>query len=158
VGPSPTFADGLVFVANEFPGMAAIRPDGSGDVSASHVAWEADVGSPDCCSPLATDKYLIVLASFGTLTCYNAKEGGEPYWEEDFDGAQFSSSPTLAGKHVYLFSEEGKSYIVEPTEEKCLRIAENDLGEQCVTSPAFQPGRIYIRSKEHVFCLGAKAP
>lgn len=158
VGPSPTFADGLVFVANEFPGMAAIRPDGSGDVTASHVVWEADVGSPDCCSPLATDKYLMVLASFGTLTCYHAKEGGEPFWEEDFDGAQFSSSPSLAGKLVYLFSEEGKAYIVEPTEKKCVRVAENELGEECVTSPAFQSGRIYIRGKEHLICIGAKTP
>ncbi len=158
VGPSPTFADGLVFVANEFPGMAAIRPDGTGDVTDSHVVWEADVGSPDCCSPLATDKYLMVAASFGTLTCYKAKEGGEPLWEEDFDGANFSSSPSLAGKHVFLFSEQGKSYLVEPTEEKCVRVAENELGEECVTSPAFQAGRIYIRGKEHLICIGAKAP
>ena len=88
VGPSPTFADGTVFVANEFPGTAAIRPDGTGDVTDSHVLWEADVGSPDCCSPLATDQFLMVLASFGTMTCYNAKEGGEPLWEHDFDGGE----------------------------------------------------------------------
>ncbi|NLF72517.1 MAG: PQQ-binding-like beta-propeller repeat protein [Candidatus Anammoximicrobium sp.] len=158
VGPSPTFADGLVFVANEFPGMAAIRADGAGDVTGSHVLWEADVGSPDCCSPLATDKFLMVLASFGTLTCYNAKEGGEPLWEEDFDDANFSSSPALAGKHVYLFSEQGKVFLIEPTDEKCVRVAENELGEECVTSPAFQPGRIYIRGKEHLICIGAKPP
>lgn len=158
VGPSPTFADGLVFVANEFPGMAAIRPDGSGDVTDSNLLWEADVGSPDCCSPLATDKFLMVLASFGTLTCYKAKEGGEPLWEEDFDGANFSSSPALAGKNVFLFSEEGKAFLVEPTEEKCVRVAENELGEECVTGPAFQAGRIYIRGKQHLFGLGAKTP
>lgn len=155
VGPSPTFADGLVFVANEFPGMAAIRPDGSGDVTDSHVLWEADAGSPDCCSPLATDKYLMVLASFGTLTCYDAKQGGEPLWEEDFDGASFSSSPAMAGKNVFLFSEEGKTFILEPTDGECVRVAENELGEACVTSPAFQPGRIYVRGKEHLFCIGA---
>ena len=103
-------------------------------------------------------KYLMVLASFGTLTCYNAKEGGEPLWEEDFDDANFSSSPSLAGKHVFLFSEQGKAYLIEPTDEKCVRVAENELGEECVTSPAFQPGRIYIRGKEHLICIGAKAP
>jgi len=155
VGPSPTFADGLVFVANEFPGIAAIRPDGSGDVTDSNGLWEADVGSPDCCSPLASDKYLMVLASFGTLTCYDAKQGGEPLWEEDFDGASFSSSPAMAGKNVFLFSEEGKTFILEPTDDECVRVAENELGEACVTSPAFQAGRIYIRGKEHLFCIGA---
>jgi outer membrane protein assembly factor BamB len=158
VGPSPTFAGGTVFVANEFPGMAAIRPDGTGDVTDSHVLWEADMGSPDCCSPLATDQFLMVVASFGTMTCYNAKEGGEPLWEQDFDGANFSSSPSLAGKYVFLFEENGKADIVEPTEKKCVPVAENELGEECVTSPAFQEGRIYIRGKEHLFCLGEKAP
>jgi outer membrane protein assembly factor BamB len=157
VGPSPTFADGTVFVANEFPGTAAIRPDGTGDVTGSHVLWEADVGSPDCCSPLATDQFLMVLASFGTLTCYNAKEGGEPLWEHDFDGGNFSSSPALVGKNVYLFDEDGKAYIVEPTAKECKPVSEAELGEECVTSPAFQEGRIYIRGKEHLFCIGSPA-
>ena len=158
VGPSPTFADGTVFVANEFPGIAAIRPDGTGDVTGSHVLWESDVGAPDCCSPLATGQFLMVVASFGTMTCYNAKEGGEPLWEQDFDGANFSSSPSMAGKYVFLFEEKGKVDIVEPTEKKCVPVAENELGEECVTSPAFQEGRIYIRGKEHLFCIGDKRP
>ncbi len=158
VGPSPTFADGTVFVANEFPGTAAIRPDGTGDVTDSHVLWEADVGSPDCCSPLATDQFLMVLASFGTLTCYNAKEGGEPLWEHDLDGANFTASPTLVGKHVYLLDEDGKAHIVEPTAEECKPVGEAELGEPCVTSPAFQEGRIYIRGQEHLFCIGDPAP
>lgn len=158
VGPSPTFADGTVFVANEFPGTAAIRPDGTGDVTGSHVLWEADVGSPDCCSPLATDQFLMVVASFGTMTCYNAKEGGEPLWEHDFDGANFSASPTLVGKNVYLFDEDGKAHIVEPTAEECKPVGEAELGQGCVTCPAFQEGRIYIRGKEHLFCIGSPAP
>lgn len=158
VGPSPTYAGGVVFVANEFPGMAAIRPDGTGDVTDSHVLWEADVGSPDCCSPLATDQFLLVLASFGTLTCYDAKEGGEPLWEHDFDGGNFSSSPTLVSNLVYLFDEDGKAYIVEPTAEECKPVAEAELGEPCVTSPAFQDGRIYVRGAEHLYCIGNAAP
>jgi len=157
VGPSATFADGIVYVANEFPGMTAIRADGTGDVTDSHVLWEADVGAPDTCSPLAVDRFLLVLASFGTLTCYDANAGGEPLWEEDFDG-NFSSSPASAGKFVYLFDEEGKVYVVEPAEEECKRISEAELGEACVTSPAFQAGRIYIRGHEHLFCIGSPAP
>ena len=154
VGPSPTFADGTVFIANEFPGMAAIRADGTGDVTDSHIAWEADFGAPDCCSPLATDRFLLVLASYGTLTCYDREKGGEPLWEEDFDDANFTSSPTSAGRLVYLFDEEGKVHVIEPTEEGCKRVSEAELGEPCVTSPAFQEGRIYIRGSEHLFCIG----
>jgi outer membrane protein assembly factor BamB len=156
VGPSPVYADGVVFVANEFPGASAIRAGGTGNVTETHVVWESDIGAPDCCSPLATEKFLFLLASYGTLTCFDVKQGGEPLWEEDFEDANFVSSPSLVGKYVYLFGEEGRAWIVEPTEEECKRIAEASLGEGCVTSPAFQDGRLYIRGEEHLFCIGEK--
>jgi outer membrane protein assembly factor BamB len=153
IGPSPVAANGLVFAANEFPGVSAIRLGGQGDVTATHVAWTADSGAPDTCSPLVVNDLLVLQASFGTLTCYSAAEGGDPLWEEEFDD-NFRSSPGLAGENVYLFAESGKAWVVKATREKCEHVAENDLGEECVTSPAFVAGRLYIRGKEHLFCLG----
>lgn len=153
VGPSPVYADGVVHTANEFPGNTAVRVEGTGNVTETNIVWESDIGAPDCCSPLATDKFLMLAASYGTLTCFDVKKGGEPFWEEDFDDASFVSSPSLAGKYVYLFDEEGKVFIVEPTENECKRISEAKLGEECVTSPAFQDARLYIRGKEHLFCI-----
>ena len=64
----------------------------------------------------------------------------------------------MAGKHVYLFDEDGKAYIVEPTAEECKPVGEAELGEPCVTSPAFQEGRIYIRGTGHSFCIGSRVP
>jgi outer membrane protein assembly factor BamB len=155
VGPSPVFAGGMVFTANEFPGLAAIRADGTGDVTETHVAWEADLGAPDTASPLATEKFVFLLASYGILTCYDAREGGDPLWEQEFD-ASFVSSPTLIGNLMFLFGEDGKVYIVEPTADECRVVAENDLGEECVTSPAVVDGRIFIRGKEHLIGIGQK--
>ncbi len=157
VGPSPVFAAGVVYVVNEFPSLSAIRADGTGDVTKTHVLWEAEDALPDTCSPLATDQYVFMLASYGTLTCYDAKKYDDPVplWEEDFD-ANFTSSPSLVGKRIYLFGNEGKCWVVEPGREKCQKISEAALGEDCVTSPAFQDGRIYIRGKKHLFCIGKK--
>ena len=156
VGPSPVYHDGIVYAANEFPNMSATRAGGTGDVTESHLKWEADYGVPDCCSPLVTDDFVLLVASYGTVTCYDRKTGdSEPLWEEDFDGS-FTSSPSLAGGLVYLFSEEGQCWIVEPTRDECKRVAENELGEECVTSPAFQDGRLYIRGKKSLFCLGGQ--
>lgn len=153
VGPSPVAAGELVYAANEFPGISAIRLGGEGDVTDTHVAWFADIGVPDTCSPLVADGLVLLQASYGTLACYDAQEGGDPLWEEDFE-ENFHSSPGLAGDHVYLFSESGKSWVVRAARDKCERVSENDLGEKCVTSPAFVNGRIYIRGEEHLFCLG----
>ena len=97
---------------------------------------------------------MLVLASYGILTCYDAKEGVDPLWEEEFDESSFTSSPTLSGSRVYLFGDEGRAYILEPTDSECKRIAESQLGENCVTSPALQDGRIYIRGQQHLFCIG----
>jgi outer membrane protein assembly factor BamB len=156
VGPSPVYFQGIVYVANEFPNMSATRAGGTGDVTESHLEWEADYGVPDCCSPLVTDDFVLLVASYGTVTCYDRKSGdSEPLWEEDFDGS-FTSSPSLAGGLVYLFAEEGQGWIIEATRDECRRVAENQLGEDCVTSPAFQDGRLYVRGKQSLFCLGGK--
>ena len=153
VAPSPIYSDGLVFAVNDYAALSAIRAGGSGDVSNTHVEWQGDVGLPDVSSPLATNRFILLLSSYGILTCYDKKQGGDPLWEDDFD-AKFKSSPSLAGGRVYLLSEDGKAWIVEPTPARCKRIAEADLGEKCVSSPAFQDGRIYIRGDRHLFCIG----
>ena len=65
---------------------------------------------------------------------------GEPLWEEEFDTEALTSSPTMIGKYLYLFGRDGKCFVVEPTPEKCIRVAESDLGQPCVTSPAVVDG------------------
>lgn len=154
VGPSPAFAGGIVYVANEFPCLSAIRADGQGDVTDTHILWEGEDGLPDTASPLATEEHVYVLASYGMLTCYEAKEG-EMLWEQEFD-AEFTASPSMAGGKLYLVGKEGKCWVVEPGKEEGKTVGEGDLGEECVTSPAFQPGRIYLRGKEHLFCIGTE--
>lgn len=155
VGPSPTFAGGVVFVANEFPGITALKTDGQGDVTKTHVLWTAEDNLPDTCSPLATEEFLFTMASYGMLSCYDAKNG-EMLWQEEFQDTNFSSSPSLAGNRIYVFSEEGKCWVLEPNRKGCKRVGEGNLSEKCVTSPAFQEGRIFIRGKETLFCLGEK--
>jgi outer membrane protein assembly factor BamB len=152
IGPSPVFADGRVYVANDNSVASAIRADGHGDVTSGGVLWHGEDGLPDTCSPLATKEFLLLLTSFGTLTCYDAVKG-DMLWAEDFN-TDFSTSPSLVGKRVYLVAKSGKTLIVEPTRAKCMRVGQSDLGEACVSSPAFQDGRIYLRGKDHLFCLG----
>lgn len=170
-GPSPVFIAGTVYTGNAYCRLFAIRADGSGDVTKTHVAWEGEDGLPETASPLATEEYVFLLES-GALTCYDAKDG-TVLWEEyeAFNYASFWSSPSLVGRRLYLFGEldkegekdaEGtplqfcKSWVVEPGREGCKVVAEGQLDEGCVTSPALQDGRIYIRGKKHLFCIGEK--
>ena len=75
VGPSPTFAGGVVYVANEFPELSAIRADGGGDVTDTHILWTGDVDLPDTASPLATDRFVFLAASTAYVACYDLRLG-----------------------------------------------------------------------------------
>jgi len=154
VGPSPTHAGGAVFVTSETSLLSALRPPLAGDaVPEPRVLWTAEDGLPDTASPLATDEFVFLLASFGILTCYDAKSGAL-LWDEEFD-SDFSSSPSLADGRLYLFGKDGACWILGPTRAGCTRLSEAALGEPCVTSPAFRDGRIYIRGQHHLFCIGS---
>jgi outer membrane protein assembly factor BamB len=154
IGPSPVFAAGLVFVASEFPCLSAIKPDGAGDVTATHIVWKGEDGLPDTCSPLATDQYVVLLSTPGTVTCYDVKQG-KKYWEKDFD-SEFRASPTMAGGRVYLIGAEGKAWVIELGNEGCKEVGTAELGENCVASPLFHAGRMYLRGKDHLYCIGGK--
>ena len=157
VGPTPVYSNGMVFAGNDGAAFAAIRVGGNGDVTETHIEWVVDIGLPDTCSPLVTDEFVLMLASYGSLACYDKKKGGEePLWEEDL-GADFTSSPGLANGLVYLFGKEGKVQIVKPTRDECQQVSQADLGEECVTSPAFQDGRIFIRGAKHLFCIARQS-
>jgi len=154
VAASPVFADGVVYVGNANAKASAIRVDGHGDVTESRTLWTAEDGLPDTSSPLATPQYVLLLTSSGTLTSYDAKNG-KKLWEKDFDSS-FKASPSLVGKNVYLLGDEGKAWIVEPGPTECKIIAQATVGEPCAASPAFQDGRIYVRGRQHLFCIGSK--
>jgi len=148
-GPSPIYAAGLVFATNVSSKIAAIRPDGKGDVTKTHVQWEFDEDLPDTCSPLSDGK-LVWMMSEGEFSCLDVKTG-KRLWHKDFE-ASFYSSPAMAGDRIYLISRKGKVYVVG-TGRELKELAKADLGERCDTSPAFAKGRMYIRGKTHLFCI-----
>lgn len=153
-GPSPVVQGDLVIAGGEYSYyMYGIRGDGSGDVTKTHKVWEAEDALPDTCSPLAFDHYVLWMSSTSVLACYNVKTG-EKLWEHEFPDHTFASSPSYAGGRVYLFSKEGACWVGTVSDQEFQIEHENSLGEGCVTSPAFQPGRLYIRGEKHVFCIG----
>ncbi len=154
VAPCPIYAGGMVFAVNTGSVVAAIRPDGSGDVTKTHVAWTAIDGLPDISSPLSNGKLLWLMETYGTLTCYDAQTG-KVIWENDLD-MEFNASPSLVGERVYLISTDGVTIIIEAG-LKYKEIGRAELGEKVYASPAFTDGRIYIRGEKNLFCIsGAK--
>lgn len=150
MAPSPAYAKGLVIALVPNYDMCAIRIDGTGDVTESHIAWVNEGSIPDVASPAASDE-LVFLACSGLLTCCEL-ESGQTVWEHEFD-SEFQSSPTLVGDRLYLLGSEGTMFIVAP-EREFKEIGRAELGESTSCSPAFVNNRIYIRGERSLFCVG----
>jgi len=155
-GVTPVVADGLLQVGNEYGEWLALRIDGTGNVTDTHVVWRGEDGLPDLVSPLVTQGLLLLTTTSGVLTCYDAAKG-EMLWDKDFD-TEINSSPTAVGTRVYVFAKSGKGFVIEPSRAGCRPLAETDLAEPCVTSPAIQDGRLYIRTTKHLICIGVREP
>jgi outer membrane protein assembly factor BamB len=147
IAPSPAYADGIVFVVNEYARLAGIK---LGDPP--EIAWEYDDDLSEVSSPLATKDFLIMAASWGTVSCFDSKTG-ERYWYHEFDEG-FYSSPIMVGDHVYLTDMKGVTQIFKADKEFQL-ISSCELGESVVATPAFMHNRIYIRGNRHLFCIGS---
>jgi outer membrane protein assembly factor BamB len=151
VAPSPIYANGLVFVIEPDAKLVAIRADGKGDVTKTHIAWENDEWGPNICSPVSDGERIFMLASEGLIAGYKNSDGTKLY-EHDLR-ENFLASPTLVNDKLYLLTEKGVMFIVQAgTEYKELKKCE--LGEKCFASPAFVNGRIYIRALENLYCIG----
>ena len=134
--------------------LTAVRLGGEGDVRGSHVLWESVSISSDVPTPAAKDGRVYVLADKGRVACLNAESGdvvAELKLEKHRDA--FSASPIIAGKHLYLTREDGKTFVVEIGDGLKL-VAENELDSFTVASPAFVDGQILIRTSEYLYCIG----
>ena len=154
VAPSPVFADGMAYVTNQYATVAGIEVDGRGDVTESKVAWTGSMGMSDASSPVCNGEFFLQANSMGLVTCYDAKDG-ELVWDHQFETA-FWASPTLVGDTVYLPGEKGTMYFFDLADSFELK-GKADLGEPSNASPAFKDGRIYVRGRKHLFCIGKES-
>ena len=159
-GPSEDFCSspvyneksGLVLVSSAWPVriLVAIKPDGRGDVTKSHVLWETRKGAFYVPSPVCTDDYLFSTMTTGQVHCIEIATGNT-LWIEDL-GLQYPS-PVLAGGLVYMPNDKGIITVIKPG-PKFGYIAKNSIGERMFASPAISNGRIYLRGYENLFCIG----
>ena len=155
VASSPVWAGGFVYAVCAETKLWAIRANGSGDVTATkQLVWSGEYGLPDITSPVTDGKHVWLIDSGGLLVCYDARTGEKAY-EHELEKV-FNASPAIAGDRLYLVSMKGLTFIAQTGGQfKLLRT--NPLGEAGVyASPAFQDGRIYLRAKKHLFCIGEK--
>lgn len=153
--PTPVYAHGLLYAAsNSQPNfIVAIRPGGRGDVTRTHVAWRHDKGVISVPSPVVVGDHLFALRDGGIMTCLDARSGAVVWQERLPARGNYFASPVAAGGRIYVVNEDGEVTVVAagPVYEP---VASNRMGERTMASPAISGGRIFIRTDEHLYCIG----
>ncbi|MEE8146394.1 MAG: PQQ-binding-like beta-propeller repeat protein, partial [Longimicrobiales bacterium] len=156
VVPRPVFAQGLVFVSSGFNNavLYAIRPDGKGDVTDTHVAWTERKSISKNASFLVVGDELYVVSDNGIASCFDAKTG-KRHWRKRLGGA-FSSSPFQAAGRIYFLNEEGETIVVEPG-KTYRELARNALDEQTQASAAVAGDAIFVRTLTRLYRISEGA-
>jgi len=158
VVPRPVFGHGLVYVCSGFGSQKiwAIRPDGTGDVTNTHLEWEKIRSVPLNPSPLLVGDELYTVSDDGITTCRDAKTG-EKHWQKRLEG-HFSASPLFAAGKIYFTNEDGETFIVEPGKEDREILGRCPLGDRTLASFAVADGSIFIRTEKGLWRVGEEVP
>ena len=147
VTPSPAYARGTMIVANEYAKLCAIS------LASGKVAWSGEDDLPNVASPLATEDFVFTADASGVLSCYDIGTG-QKLWIHESDES-FYPSPILAAGRIYAMDNGGTMHVFLASKELA-RVAASTLGEESLATPAFVDDTMFIRGKEHLYCIGAK--
>ncbi len=148
-----TVADGLVFATQGKSGpLLAVKPgDQTGKLPHSDIAWKLDHGTPDSCTPVAWEDHLFTLQDAGRVRCIDIHTG-HLLWTEHVKG-QYKASPVAAEGRIYLLNTSGLCTVISAS-DKFEKLAENQIDDDTIASPALSDHRIYLRGHKAIYCLG----
>jgi outer membrane protein assembly factor BamB len=152
--PRPVFGHGLVYIATGFqqPTLIAVRPDGKGDVTRSHLAWTLTRGAPFTPSPILVGEDLYVISDTGVLTLVEAKTG-RVLWQQRLTG-NYSASPVFADGRIYIQSEEGVTTVIAAGRE-FKKLATSTLDGAMLASMAVSDKSVFIRTDSGLYRIGS---
>lgn len=157
-GPTEQYVASLVyngkyfFMTCGFPDhyFFAIRPDGTGNVTDTHVVWQTIEDCAYVPSPVVSGPYVFLVDDRGVATCFDA-DTGKVHWKQEFR-KRHSASLIAVGDRIYFLDDEGTMHVVRASGEYEL-LARNELGEATNASPAISGGKMLLRGDQHLYCI-----
>lgn len=156
---SPVFGKGLIFLTAGFPTYhnIAIRPDGRGNVTRTHVVWhENNVGSRKAAyvpSPIAYRDWFFLVTDTGYAHCFEALTG-KRLWMHEL-GRHHSASPVLIEGRLYFLDDDGTTWVLKAS-PKFEPIARNELDDEAYGSPAVSQGKLIVRTLHYLYCIESR--
>jgi outer membrane protein assembly factor BamB len=154
--PTPAIGDGLVYMATTSGApILAIRPDGQGDCTETHVVWQQTGSSPMMSSFLYVKPYLYASPD-NRIVCLDAATG-EVLWQLRLNSGPLNPSPIYADGKIYTLSEQGITTVLRQSadpRQPAEIISRNELNEQCRASIAVAGNQLIIRTANRLWCIG----
>lgn len=154
---SPVYNEktGLVLITGGYPDhhILAIKPDGTNNVTKTHIAWRTTKGVSYVPSPISSGDYFLVVSDRAQATCFEAATG-TILWQESLAQEEHASLVSANGL-VYFLTDNGLMTVVKPGRE-FNAVARNTLPETFFASPALSQDRIFLRGDKHLYCIGVK--
>jgi len=150
--PSPVTAGGMIYAIQGMrQPLLALRPGGDGRRAREEIVWKSEQGTSDSPSPVVWGELLFMVTNDGILRCLDTLSG-RLYWKERIKGGYRASLVAAEGR-VYLLNLDGLTTVVSAS-QRFARLTENPLQDETVASPAVSDGKIFIRGRKSLYCLG----
>ena len=146
----PVFGHGMVYISTGAmpPQLVAIRVDGQGDLTETHVVWQAKNNVPLMSSPILVGKEIYMVSDAGIASCLDALRG-ELHWRERLGGKHLAS-PVCAANRLYFVNDEAHTSVLA-LGTSFQRLAENVLSGVVVATPAVVGQAIFLRTDSHLY-------
>src|SRR5262245_26259989 len=133
--------------------LLAVKPGGEGKLAHSAIVWKQEQGTPDTPCPVLWRELLFTVTDDGIARAYDATNG-RLAWKERLKG-DYKASPLAAEGRIYFLNTSGLCTVVAAG-AKFERLAENQLPDSTLASPAISDGHVFIRGRSALYCLGPR--
>jgi outer membrane protein assembly factor BamB len=151
---SPVIFNDIIYAPTRVRPLLALKAGGRGDITTSHLLWSTANG-PDVPTPVTDGRHFYIVNDRGIMWCLDARTGAEIYGQQRIKPGTYSASPVLADDKIYVTNEDGLTTVVKAG-PKFEVLAENALNDYCLSSPAISDGQIFIRTTQHLYCIGKR--
>ena len=124
---------------------------GNGKLEEAAVAFRHAEATPDTCCPVIVNGRIFIVADQGIAQCLNAATGAL-LWKERIPG-DYKASPIAAEGRVYFLNTAGLCTVIDAKADAFTKLAENQLDDETLASPAASDGKLYVRGKKHLYCI-----
>jgi outer membrane protein assembly factor BamB len=117
--------------------------------------WRNDEVTAFSSSPVLADGKVFSTISTGSLLCVDAATG-KTLWSEKLAHDQIHATPAFGDGKLFVPMNDGSVHILKPGADKATKVSVAQLGGNCLGAPAIWAGKVYVFSKDKLFCFGPK--